>query len=104
MPRLAAASSALARSREAIAVTVDASPRCMAGITLTVAIFATPSTPQRTFCCIERQCLTGDTELHMDYVRLGNTGLTVSRLCLGAMTYGVKSWREWVLEEEDSRP
>jgi aryl-alcohol dehydrogenase (NADP+) len=40
----------------------------------------------------------------MDYVRLGNTGLKVSRLCLGAMTYGRKSWREWVLEEEDSRP
>jgi 1-deoxyxylulose-5-phosphate synthase len=40
----------------------------------------------------------------MDYVRLGNTGLKVSRLCLGAMTYGSKKWREWVLEEEESRP
>jgi aryl-alcohol dehydrogenase (NADP+) len=40
----------------------------------------------------------------MDYVRLGTTGLKVSRICLGAMTYGTKSWREWVLEEEDSRP
>jgi 1-deoxyxylulose-5-phosphate synthase len=40
----------------------------------------------------------------MDYVRLGTTGLKVSRLCLGAMTYGRKSWREWVLEEEESRP
>jgi aryl-alcohol dehydrogenase (NADP+) len=28
----------------------------------------------------------------------------VSRLCLGAMTYGSKRWREWVLEEEESRP
>jgi aryl-alcohol dehydrogenase-like predicted oxidoreductase len=40
----------------------------------------------------------------MDYVNLGNTGLMVSRLCLGTMTYGSKKWREWVLEEEESRP
>ena len=30
----------------------------------------------------------------MEFVNLGNTGLKVSRLCLGAMTYGDKSWRE----------
>jgi 1-deoxyxylulose-5-phosphate synthase len=41
---------------------------------------------------------------HMEYVRLGSTGLKVSRLSLGAMTYGSKKWREWVLEEEESRP
>ncbi len=40
----------------------------------------------------------------MQYVRLGNTGLKVSRICLGAMSYGAKAWRRWVLEEEDSRP
>ena len=40
----------------------------------------------------------------MDYVNLGKTGLKVSRLCLGCMTYGSKKWREWVLEEEESRP
>ncbi len=40
----------------------------------------------------------------MDYVNLGSTGLKVSRLCLGAMTYGSKKWREWVLEEQESRP
>jgi aryl-alcohol dehydrogenase (NADP+) len=40
----------------------------------------------------------------MDYVNLGDTGLKVSRLCLGTMTYGSKKWREWVLEEEESRP
>ena len=40
----------------------------------------------------------------MKYVRLGNTGLKVSRLCLGTMTYGSKRWREWVLEEEESKP
>jgi len=37
-------------------------------------------------------------------VRLGTTGTKVSRLCLGCMTYGSKKWREWVLEEEESRP
>ena len=40
----------------------------------------------------------------MQYVRLGSTGLKVSRLCLGTMTYGSKKWREWVLEEEEGRP
>ena len=39
----------------------------------------------------------------MDYVKLGRTGLKVSRLCLGAMTYGSKQWRPWILEEEESR-
>jgi len=40
----------------------------------------------------------------MEYVNLGSTGLKVSRICLGCMTYGSKRWREWVLEEEESRP
>jgi aryl-alcohol dehydrogenase (NADP+) len=40
----------------------------------------------------------------MDYVNLGSTGLKVSRICLGTMTYGSRKWREWVLEEEESRP
>ncbi len=40
----------------------------------------------------------------MEYVNLGSTGLKVSRLCLGAMTYGSKKWREWVLEEDEARP
>ncbi len=40
----------------------------------------------------------------MEYTRLGNTGLTVSRICLGTMTYGSPSWRDWVLDEEASRP
>ena len=40
----------------------------------------------------------------MDYVNLGKTGLMVSRVCLGCMTYGSKSWRPWILEEEESRP
>jgi aryl-alcohol dehydrogenase (NADP+) len=40
----------------------------------------------------------------MEYARLGSTGLKVSRLCLGAMSYGSKNWRPWVLEEDESRP
>ncbi|HEX3756298.1 MAG TPA: aldo/keto reductase [Rhizomicrobium sp.] len=40
----------------------------------------------------------------MDYVRLGKTGLKVSRICLGTMTYGSPQWRDWVLGEEASRP
>src|SRR5437868_2233675 len=40
----------------------------------------------------------------MEYVRLGRTGLKVSRLCLGMMTYGSSSWRPWVLDEAASRP
>ena len=40
----------------------------------------------------------------MQYVNLGKTGLRVSRLCLGMMTYGSKKWREWVLEEDEAKP
>jgi aryl-alcohol dehydrogenase (NADP+) len=40
----------------------------------------------------------------MEKVRLGNTGLKVSRICLGTMTYGSPKWRDWVLEEDASRP
>jgi 1-deoxyxylulose-5-phosphate synthase len=40
----------------------------------------------------------------MEYVSLGRTGLKVSRLCLGMMTYGDPAWRPWVLPEDASRP
>jgi aryl-alcohol dehydrogenase (NADP+) len=40
----------------------------------------------------------------MEYVTLGRTGLKVSRICLGMMTYGTPKWRPWVLDEETSRP
>ena len=40
----------------------------------------------------------------MDYVTLGSTGLKVSPLCLGTMTYGSSEWRPWVLNEPESRP
>jgi 1-deoxyxylulose-5-phosphate synthase len=42
----------------------------------------------------------------MDYGKLGNTGLDVSRLCLGCMTFGEpdRGMHEWTLDEEKSRP
>ncbi|MEN9937869.1 MAG: hypothetical protein RLZZ387_4448 [Chloroflexota bacterium] len=40
----------------------------------------------------------------MQYINLGRTGLKVSRICLGTMTYGDPAWRDWVLGEEASRP
>jgi len=40
----------------------------------------------------------------MQYVNLGAAGVNVSRICLGCMTYGSKKWRDWVLEEDESRP
>src|SRR3954464_3441608 len=40
----------------------------------------------------------------MDYVRLGTTGLKVSRICLGMMTYGSPEWHPWTLDEAAARP
>ena len=41
----------------------------------------------------------------MEYIRLGNTGMKVSRICLGTMTYGKPTERwKWALDEEQSRP
>jgi aryl-alcohol dehydrogenase (NADP+) len=40
----------------------------------------------------------------MEYTNLGSTGIKVSRICLGCMTYGSKKWREWVIEEAEGRP
>jgi 1-deoxyxylulose-5-phosphate synthase len=40
----------------------------------------------------------------MQYTSLGNTGLTVSRLCLGCMSYGSPQWRIWVLDETAAQP
>lgn len=40
----------------------------------------------------------------MEYVRLGRTGLTVSRIALGCMSYGDPGWRPWVLDEAAARP
>src|SRR5215208_7228922 len=40
----------------------------------------------------------------VQYVNLGKTGMKVSRLCLGMMSYGSKQWREWVLEGDEAKP
>ena len=40
----------------------------------------------------------------MQYTNLGTTGLQVSRICLGMMSYGDPNWRPWVLSETDARP
>lgn len=40
----------------------------------------------------------------MKYTNLGGTGVRVSRICLGMMTYGSKTWRDWVLEYDEARP
>src|SRR4051812_43802249 len=57
--------------------------------------------PGRAACRDGQEC--GDL---MDYVNLGRTGLKVSRLCLGCMSYGVpeRGAHPWTLDEEQSRP
>jgi 1-deoxyxylulose-5-phosphate synthase len=40
----------------------------------------------------------------VETVRFGNTGLRVSKLCLGCMSYGSPSWRDWILDERASMP
>ena len=40
----------------------------------------------------------------MEYVRLGRSGLTVSRLALGCMSYGDPGWRPWILDEAAAQP
>jgi len=38
------------------------------------------------------------------FTQLGKSGLLISRICLGCMTYGTPKWRPWVLDEVDARP
>ena len=40
----------------------------------------------------------------MQYMKLGRTGLTVSRVALGCMSYGSSSFRAWILDEEQAQP
>src|SRR5271157_4618156 len=40
----------------------------------------------------------------MQYIHLGRTGVKVSRLCLGCMSYGDPKWRPWVLDEHAAMP
>ena len=38
----------------------------------------------------------------MEYLRLGRTGLRVSELCFGCMSFGSSDWRPWVLDPDDA--
>ena len=40
----------------------------------------------------------------MEYVNLGRTGLRVSRICLGMMSYGVSAERPWAIDEAAAEP
>lgn len=40
----------------------------------------------------------------MQYTQLGNSGLKVSRLCLGTMNMGSKQWKPWIFDEQQSEP
>lgn len=59
--------------------------------------------PQSTLAQTETQAPSQATT-PMEYLSLGSTGLTVSRLCLGMMSYGDPEWRSWVLSEDAARP
>jgi predicted aldo/keto reductase-like oxidoreductase len=48
--------------------------------------------------------LQGPPQTEMEYTRLGNSGLKVSKVILGAMSYGRKEWAKWVLEESEALP
>src|SRR5665213_823921 len=39
----------------------------------------------------------------MQYAQLGKSGLSVSRICLGCMSYGTSEWRPWVLDEREAQ-
>ncbi|GHJ89469.1 hypothetical protein NliqN6_5871 [Naganishia liquefaciens] len=45
-----------------------------------------------------------DNKGKMEYAYLGKSGLRVSKICLGMMSYGDKRWGEWIIEEEESLP
>ena len=51
-----------------------------------------------------RDLITGPPPTSMEYNRLGRSGLKVSKIILGAMSYGSKEWQRWVLEEEEALP
>jgi len=48
--------------------------------------------------------LTKPEQTSVGYSRLGTSGLKVSKVILGAMTYGSKDWQEWVVEEDEALP
>ena len=42
--------------------------------------------------------------IRMEYTTLGDTGMEVSRICLGCMSFGSSEWRPWVLDKDDAAP
>jgi aryl-alcohol dehydrogenase-like predicted oxidoreductase len=46
----------------------------------------------------------GVDDSRMEYTTLGSTGMEVSKICLGCMSFGSSDWRPWVLDEDDARP
>jgi aryl-alcohol dehydrogenase-like predicted oxidoreductase len=61
---------------------------------------------KRNAVCLAQQTPDGPLSNIMDYIQLGKTGLKVSRLCLGCMSYGVpeRGPHPWTLPEDQSRP
>ena len=49
----------------------------------------------------QRAAQAADTKLRFSPVRLGNSGLKISQIILGMMSYGDSRWQEWVLGEEE---
>ncbi|KAF7957523.1 hypothetical protein EAE96_003100 [Botrytis aclada] len=43
-------------------------------------------------------------ELKMEYTRLGNSGLKISKVIFGAMSFGSSEWQDWVLDEDEALP
>jgi len=46
----------------------------------------------------------GTDDCRMEYTTLGSTGMEVSKICLGCMSFGSSDWRPWVLDEDEARP
>jgi hypothetical protein len=51
---------------------------------------------------VSPRLLMEDTRVRNSLVRLGNSGLKVSKIILGCMSYGSPEWQAWVLPEEES--
>jgi aryl-alcohol dehydrogenase-like predicted oxidoreductase len=48
--------------------------------------------------------MSADQALKMEYTRLGNSGLQISRVILGTMSLGSSKWQDWVIDEEAALP
>ena len=80
----------------------------IAGPARPVSAFVTYDTRQAAAVEADRdprwRCRVGVRVGAVEYTRLGGTGLQVSRICLGMMSYGVPTWRDWVLDLDAARP